>query len=263
MNARNARLLTRGLALACAGLAGLAVVQYAGLGRGYRWAPDGASGEPAPFGKIDEQTVELPPMAAFAQIEAHPLFNPDRQPTEVGQGDALAGDADEDAAPVNPLAVALTGVILDEADGVRIAMLQDQARNQPVALRVGMPLEGEQSAWTLVEVHPRKVVFRNPSDETAEIELETAAPQPARQPPPARGRPAPQPPPRSGAAQPGRAPATADPSAVQPPPGAQEDLARRIEERRRQMREEALKDEAAEQEKNGAGKRGPNQTVTE
>lgn len=261
MNARNARLLTRGLAIACAGLAALAGMQYAGLGRGYHWAPEGSAGEATVFGKIDEQTVELPPRTAFAQIEAHPLFNPDRQPTEAGEGAADAMAA-EDAAPTSPLTVALTGIIVDEAHGVRIAMLQDQARNQAVALRVGMPLEGDQSAWTLVEVHPRKVVFRNPADETAEIELETAAPPPVRRPPPARGRPAPQP--RGAGAGTAQEPATADPSAVQPPPpGAQEDLARRIEERRRQMREEALKEQAVEQETNGAGNRGPNETVTE
>ena len=45
-------------------------------------------------------------------------------------------------------------------------MVQDKARNQSVALKVGMPLEGDQASWTLVEVKPRSVVFRSAANET-------------------------------------------------------------------------------------------------
>jgi general secretion pathway protein N len=108
---------------------------------------------------------------------------------------------------------------------LRIAMVRDNMRNDSQALKVGMPLAGEQAGWTLVSVEPRLATFRNASDETAEIELHPAA-TPA---PPAGA-------PRGKAVEP------AAPGAVAPESkdtGADSDLAKRIEERRRQMREEA------------------------
>jgi len=220
MNVRAARLTTNALAGACGLLLLLVIAQYAGLGRGYHWSADGeGDGEAAraPVGAIDQKPVQMPPFSSFAAIEAHPLFNEDREPTPV---DASGGD--EAAPPPSPLNVALTGVILDEKNHVRIAMLQDKARNESIALKVGMPLEGDQASWTLVDVQPRSVVFRNSANETSEIELETAV-----APPPKAGRttrPAAKP-----AGNPGKTESTA--------PGG--DLAKRIEERRRQMREDA------------------------
>jgi general secretion pathway protein N len=177
------------------------------------------------LGKIDNKPVVLPPASAFAAIEAHPIFNEDRKPTPQD----TSGTDEADAPPPNPLSVMLTGVILDDKNHVRIAMLQDKARNQPVALRVGMPLEGDQASWTLVEVKPRAAVFRSAANETTEVELETAvaALKPAA---PAPKGPAPRPggsPPR-----PGQPPAAAGTN-------ANADLARRIEDRRKQMRDEA------------------------
>ncbi|MGN6520638.1 MAG: hypothetical protein ACTHK2_14560 [Dokdonella sp.] len=227
MNVRVARLITHVLAGICGVLALVAVLQYAGFGRGYSWAPDGEPlEEHAPLAGIDKQSLQMPPASAFAAVEQHPLFNEDRQPTPV---DATAGA--EAVEPPSPLNIALTGVILDEANHVRVAMFQDKARNQAVALKVGMPLEGEQASWTLVEVKPRGAVFRNAANETTEVELETAlAPsQGAGAKRPAGNRPAPgnRPPDKAGAAKPD---AKGD---------ASQDLARRIEERRKQMREDA------------------------
>lgn len=235
MNARAARLLTQTLAGVCGVLALCAVVLYAGFGRGYGWLPDEGEENPRPqVGAVDNKPVQLPPASSFAAIDAHPLFNEDRQPTPV---DASASGVEE-APPPSPLNVALTGVILDAARDVHIAMVQDRARNQAIALRVGMPLEGEQASWTLVEVKPRAAVFRSAANETTEIELETsvaqaapAKPSPGR--PQAPGKPGAPVPPPAGAKGPA-------PNAVPSPANdASADLARRIEERRRQMREDA------------------------
>ena len=159
----------------------------------------------------------MPPESAFAAISRHPLFNDDREPTPV----AATASGEEDAPPPSPLNVILTGVILDRK--VKIAMLQDLTLNQPVALRVGMPLEGDQASWTLVDVKPRGAVFRNAANETTEVELQTSVVQP----PPPRGR---------------RANPPANTRNAQPPTQKQDanaDLAKRIEERRRKMREDA------------------------
>jgi general secretion pathway protein N len=221
MNIRAARLATNILGGICATLVLVAILQYAGFGRGYTWSDDegGAANEAVPGG-IDKQALQMPPASAFAAVDEHPLFNDDRQPTPVD----AAGSAD--TPPPSPLNVALTGIILDEENHVRVAMLQDKARNQAVALKVGMPLEGEQASWTLVEVKPRLVVFRNAANESAEVELETALkPSAGGAKPPARGG-KPAAPPRSAAAPKKSADASSD-------------LARRIEERRKQMREDA------------------------
>lgn len=229
MNIRAARLTTNVLAAACAALALVAIAEYAGVGRGYAWSDEA----PAEAGEtqtaaIDKQPVQLPPASAFVAVQEHPLFNDDRLPTPI---DATAAS---DVPPPSPLNVTLTGVILDEQNDVRVAMLQDKARNQAVALKVGMPLEGEQASWTLVEVKPRLAVFRSAANETAEVELETSTVPMKRgstagAKPPAGRKPAtPTNPRRPGAA------------AAQGKSGnASSDLARRIEERRKQMREDA------------------------
>jgi general secretion pathway protein N len=233
MNIQTARLVTKVLAGTCAVLAVFAIAQYAGLGSGYRWAEDGdVKGEQAATGAIDKKPVTLPPASAFAEIEAHPLFNEDREPTPES-----ADGGDEAAPPPSPLNIALTGVILDEVNHVRIAMLQDKTRNQAVALKVGMPLEGDQASWTLIDVKPRLVVFRSAANETTEVALETSVVQP----PPPRPAPRANAPAAPGGKPGNRQPPRGQPNAAPNPKDNGADLARRIEERRRQMREDAEK----------------------
>lgn len=233
MNVRTTRLATQALAGICGGLLLLVVLQYAGIGRGYGWS-SGAAGDVdrAMAGRIDNTPVQLPPESAFAAIARHPLFNDDREPTPV---DATAA-GEEEAPPLSPLSVILTGVILDR--DVKIAMLQDLTLNQPVALRVGMPLAGDQSSWTLVDVKARGAVFRNAANETTEVELQTSVAQPPPQ-QQQRGR---------------RVNTPANPRTAQPPAQNQDanaDLAKRIEDRRRKMREDAerLRGDAAQPKK--------------
>jgi general secretion pathway protein N len=237
MNVRVARLTTTALGAVCGFLLLTALLQYAGVGRGYGWAPDDPASEPAlPGGTVDEKPLKLPPASAFAEVDAHPLFNEDRQPTPV---DASEGEGA--AAPQSPLNIALTGIV--STSSVKIAMVQDKARNQSMALKVGMPLEGDQASWTLVEVKPRSVVFRSAANERTEVELETAITAPPKPAPSHSARP--------------NTPATAKGN----PAGSNAkdtkrtdsgDLAKRIEDRRRQMREDA--DSLRKQ---GGGKNNP------
>ncbi|MFZ2236205.1 MAG: hypothetical protein WAV67_07505, partial [Dokdonella sp.] len=185
MSLRAARWLMIGLAAGCAVLAITLLVQLAGFGRGYGWIADDAGVAPLDVGTIDRTPFSLPAESTYSAVAARPLFNDDRQPTPL---DALA-DA-EPAAPPVPLNITLTGVIVTSK--VRLAMIQDKSRNQPLALKVGMPLEGEQSQWTLVEVKARSAVFVNPANERSEVELETSAvPLPAVAAAPAIQQPAP------------------------------------------------------------------------
>jgi general secretion pathway protein N len=223
MNVRVARLTTTALGAACGLLLLIALLQYAGVGRRYGWAPDDpASAPPLPGGTVDEKPLKLPSESAFAEVDAHPLFNEDRQPTPL---DASEGT---NTAPLSPLNITLTGIV--STSSVKIAMVQDKGRNQSVALKVGMPLEGDQASWTLIEVKPRSVVFRSAANERTEVELETAVNQPPKPAPAHNTRTT------APATAKGTTSATTTKDNKRPDSG---DLAKRIEERRRQMREDA------------------------
>ncbi|HET7925305.1 MAG TPA: hypothetical protein VFL30_10420 [Rhodanobacteraceae bacterium] len=226
MNVRIARLSTTVLAGACGFLLFTALLQYAGVGRGYRWAADDPSSEPPlPGGAVDDKPLKLPPASAFAEVEMHPLFNEDRKPTPID-----ASEGEDAGAPQSPLNITLTGII--STSSVKIAMVQDKARNQSVALKVGMPLEGDQASWTLVEVKPRSVVFKSAANEKTEVELETSVAQPPRAPAPRSAR--------TGSPANNARGNTAS-AARDSKKGDSGDLAKRIEDRRRQMREDAEK----------------------
>jgi general secretion pathway protein N len=158
----------------------------------------------------------------YAEVQAHPLFNEDRQPTPTDASDGL--DA---SVPQNPLNITLTGIV--STSSVKIAMVQDKARNQSIALKVGMPLEGDQASWTLVEVKPRSVVFKSAANERTEVELETSVAQPPKAPAPRTAR---------TGTPPNKANGNSAKDNKKPDSG---DLAKRIEDRRRQMREDAEK----------------------
>lgn len=228
MNVRFARLTTTALGAVCGVLVVAALLQYAGVGRGYGWAPDDPESMPQlPGGAVDDKPLKLPPESAFAEVDRHPLFNEDRMPTPV---DASAGG--DEVAVVSPLNITLTGIVSTSA--VKIAMVQDKARNQSVALKVGMPLEGDQAGWTLVEVKPRSVVFRNASNEKSEVELETAVAAAPKSAAPRSSR-------SSANQRTGVANTNTRSAGNTDNKRDSNDLAKRIEERRRQMREDAEK----------------------
>lgn len=224
MDLRTARMLTLVLAGLCGLLLLSALIQFAGYGRGYGWLPPDAPSDQVVAAEIDQTPIKIPPISSFTEVESRPLFNDDRRPTPHDDG-----EAETEAPPAVALNVTLTGIIIvrktESTEELRIAMVRDNMRNESLALKVGMPLSGDQAGWTLVSVEPRMATFRNASDEKAEIELNTAAT-------PARAPMKPVPP---RAAPPGRQP----PAAQKRDNTAESDLARRIEERRRQMREEA------------------------
>jgi general secretion pathway protein N len=231
MSVRGANLLSLVLAGACGVLLLLDLALEFGLGRGYRWLDADRVEDPGlTVAGIDREPFKLPPETAFAAIEAKPIFNEDRKPTPE--------TPDEPAAPPPPSAplnIALTGVVLTPQ--VRMALIQDKTRNVAVALKEGMPMPGDQGGWTLTEIKPRSVVFKETNGDEVEVELSTAvAGQKPGAPPRAAGAPVAGA--KSAAVVAPVAPPVAPPAA-QPNPQSAEQLQRRIEERRRQMREEA------------------------
>ena len=226
MGIQAAKLLTVTLAGACGLLLLLALLLQVGLGRGYHWLSaddDAVAGLGA--ANINRVPFKLPPETSFAQTDARPLFNEDRKPTP-----DTPVEAGPPPAPAVPLNVSLTGVILTPQ--LHLAMIHDNAKNDSTSVKEGMPLPGDLGGWTLTRVKERSAIFKEAAGDEVEVELSTAvaSPKPGAQ---ARaGAPAPAMP-----QAPGSRPMPAMPK---PPDGNQaEQLQRRIEERRKQMRDEA------------------------
>lgn len=229
MNARTARLITLSLAGACGVMALAGVLAWMGAGRGYGWLPEADAPPVTGVGRIDTEAVVMPPDSEFAEVRQRPIFNEDRKPTPIVE------EVKPLDAPTAPLNITLTGIVM--TPDLKLAMVRDNTKNEAVSLRVGMPLPGEQQGWTLAEIRARSVVFRNPQDETSEVELEVAPGLTV--PPSARAVPPPPPPGAAPAPPPGgNVPANVP---GQPPPDRAAELQRRIEERRREMREQAEK----------------------
>lgn len=118
---------------------------------------------------------QLEPLAKFAVIKQHPLFNKDRKPVDVIGAGAGAGAGSSDAqlaeaeAANNPLDAELTGVVITQKQ--RIAIFWDQTAKTTIRVFQGNRLEGELSSWTLVKVEARKVVLKNRQGKKAELEL--------------------------------------------------------------------------------------------
>jgi general secretion pathway protein N len=234
MSTQAAKLLSAILAGVCGVLLLLALAMQFGFGRGYSWLrPDGDSAQVASVA-IDKTPFKLPPETQFADTTARPLFNDDRKPTP-DSPDA----PDTPPPPKVPLNIALTGVILTPQ--LHLAMVHDKLKNKDMALKEGMPMDGDQGGWILTRINPRSAVFRETSGEEVEVELSTAVAGPTSA---VNARPGAQ-----AVVAPVRVPAPA-PMAAPPAQNAQaQALQQRIEERRRQMREEAerLRQQKAEQ----------------
>jgi general secretion pathway protein N len=225
MSTQGAKLLTLILAGACGVLFLLALALQIGLGRGYSWLPAEVDASAVGAAAIDRTPFKLAAETEFAATQARPLFNEDRKPTP----DEPSDESGAPQPPSAPLNVALTGVVLTPE--LRVAMVQDKSKgNASVALKEGMPMPGDQGGWTLARVNPRSAIFRETSGDEIEVELTTAVANPRANAP---GRP-------NTPAVPGQARVTPNaPVAASNPNPQSEALQRRIEERRKQMRDEA------------------------
>lgn len=230
MSLQGAKVLTLVLAAACGALLLLAFALQIGFGRGYSWssADEDTAAPPLGGGAVDRQPFKLPPEASFAETTARPLFNDDRKPTPDAPAEIAV------VPPSQPLNISLTGVILTPQ--LHLAMIHDNAKNDPFSVKEGMPLPGDLGGWTLVKVKERSAMFKESAGDEVEVELSTAVASPKPGTPPPR-------PTGAAPATPGAAPqfGPKPPAAAVKPPDAMqaEQMQRRIEERRKQMRDEA------------------------
>jgi general secretion pathway protein N len=225
----------------------LLVVEF-GLGARYSLHPDGVP----EAGQVPEVAL-LSGLATaegfehYSSIVERPLFSADRRPIAADAAGQAA--ADEAPAPA-PLTVVVTSIIL--TDDKRIAIVVDPSSNKSQTVSMGGALSGDQAAWRLVELEPRRAVFEGPGGRSA-LDLRVFDGQGGEPPTPVavpsqanrdaaantagagsnRGN-------AAGNASKGDSPAVpgGGPQADSPEARA-EAIRKRIEERRRQMREEA------------------------
>lgn len=241
------RRIATGLAATAGVLLVVVLAMAFGLGRGYSLADLDADDAPPPVEvSLTAEMPRMPAAATYADVLVRPLFNESRQPEALPDAGVAASPAA--SAPLN---VSVSGIII--TPDARIALVTNNANQQTERVRVGQPLGGDQSAWTLTELKPRAAVFDGGSLGTQEIELTTDTAGI-----PATGSASVQPPAvdPAAAAQAPAGPATVLPGALSlPTPGAaaeqqgvqtapagaptEEEIRKRIEERRRQLREEA------------------------
>ena len=207
------------------------VATWLGLGGRFSLHPEDLSRvEAVPVVKLAGKATQMPDMDRYAAISQRPLFNSDRLPF-VGEssGDDEAVVEEE---VLMPLDATLTGVIKIGED-TAIALIKGNKSGESQSVKVGENLQGDLSIYKLVELEPRKAVFDGPRGRS-ELEMETFSGK-GGTPSTAMRKPAEDAPTEDS----GR-PEDADSSADNNSPEAQaERIRRRIEERRRQMREEA------------------------
>ncbi|MGQ0800098.1 MAG: hypothetical protein ACT4NL_08315 [Pseudomarimonas sp.] len=243
MSAASLRLLTLLLSVFCGWSLLVLLAVETGLGGRYSLQPEDAEQIAVPPSlRLDRAQSALGSLESYAVIAERPLFNADRRPLPP----EATGTAAAPVAASAPLDVILTSVIL--RGDTQIAQFTDRTSGVSQTLKVGQSLAGEQSGWKLVELAARGAVFEGPSGRIdAELrvfdgqggEAPTAPPAPPviteSTPPPAGGE---------GSAE---NPTAQVADEAQSPESRAEMIRRRIEERRRQMREEAAR--AAEKQK--------------
>lgn len=236
MASRSQMLLTSALGAVTAWSAMFALLGVAGLGGRYSTLPDDPSlvGE-LPRMNLEQAVSSLEGAGTYAAIGDRPLFNLDRRPLPpVTPPDAVDGGGTPP--PPTPPEFILTSVI--KSSDKQIAIVQHTPSGKSQTVSVGQPLEAELAGWTLIELAPRGAVFDGGGGRKSfELRVFDGT---GGQPPTPIDVPAGQAP---GAPQADAAPPPAAdgqlPQATDTPEARAEMIRRRIEERRRQMREEA------------------------
>lgn len=244
-------------------LAAVLIAQKFGLGDGYRLAPlDAGEGAPPPPSAPVRRAMVLKPFSNYEMLLQRPLFNEDRKPTPIEEE-----VSETPQATVAALDAQLTGIIL--MPNTKLAMLRENASGKGLRVRLGSELDGALAGWKLVDLQPRKAVFEAQGQGRQELELavdKAGAPAVAapalpnmqtgtspmgrpQAPPPTIGQVTPAMPQVPNKEQMVQSSGGSTPS-VEPPAGSTvepeqpevaESIRQRIEERRRQLREEAAR----------------------
>jgi len=134
--------------------------------------------KPAGGQAISAQPVEAPDtgleaLAEYAMIIERPVFFPDRRLPELAVAEETIETELEpmpEADPIEPLRAVVAGIIITPE--AKIAMVNDEVTGKVMVLKEGMSLEGEQAAWQLSEITPRKADFVAADGQRSALELQ-------------------------------------------------------------------------------------------
>lgn len=212
------------------------LVALAGLGGTVELHPDDPALAPAlPQIERGDTAPALEPIATYAEVHERPLFSPDRRPQSV----QLAATAE-----AGTEGLLLTSVILTPQ--LRMALLRDGPEGPTLRVREGETLPGRPS-WRLVEISPREAVIEG-GDGRRQLLLRVFDGKGGENPTPtSHGTRQANVSPQAPAAAPA-APANANVTANEAPLSRAEEIRRRIEARRTQLREAAAKRSPAQEE---------------
>jgi len=236
MASRSQILLTAGLGAVTAWSALFALAGVLGLGGRYGLLPDDPSlvGE-LPQINLEQAVSSLEGAGTYAAIGDRPLFNFDRRPLPpVVPPDAVVDGGTPTPAP--PPEFILTSVI--KSGDKQIAIVQHTPSGKSQTVAVGAALQAELAGWTLIELAPRGAVFEGGGGRKS-FELRVFDGTGGQPPTPIDVAPAQAAAPQDGAAPVVGADGQPQQAAADTPEARAEMIRRRIEERRRQMREEA------------------------
>lgn len=232
MATRSQILLTAALAAVTAWSALFALAGVAGLAGRYSTLPDDPSlVSPLPAVNLEQAVSTLEGVGSYAAIGDRPLFNLDRRPLPpVNAPDPNAGPP---TPPPSTPDFILTSVV--KSGDKQFAIVQHTPSGKSQSVAVGAQLQAELTGWTLVELAPRGAVFEGGGGRKS-FELRVFDGTGGQPPTPIDVPP--------GIAQDGAAAAVGadgqpQQAATDTPEARAEMIRRRIEERRRQMREEA------------------------
>lgn len=227
MSAASARLLRVALIGVFVWSALVLLLAEAGMGGRYVLHPDDPNRvEPLPELALSRAQSQLRPLTEYAVIGERPLFNPDRRPQPSEAAPAAVTDAP--AAPVE-LDLVLTSVII--AGDTKIAVVAERSGENSQSVKLGQALTGNQAGWKLVELQPRQAVFEGPGGRS-QVGLRVFDGVGGQAPTPAAVESAP---------VQVETTENAPPAEEQTPEQRADMIRKRIEERRRQMREEAAR----------------------
>jgi len=231
MASRSQILLTSALAALTAWSGVFALSALTGLGGRFNTLEEDASLVPElPQVNLEQAVSRLEGQGAYAAIGDRPLFNYDRRPLPpvVSQ----AADAGNTSTAPASFDLVLTGVI--KSGDRQIAIVQHTPTGKSQSVAVGSGLLAELAGWTLVELQARGAIFEGPGGRKS-VELRVFDGTGGQPPTPVDvAAPA-----QAVAAQPVGADGQPAQAPVDTPEARAEMIRRRIEERRRQMREEA------------------------
>ena len=123
---------------------------------------------------VEAPETGLAELSQYATIIERPVFFPDRRlPVlleEVQENELVEIAPIPEPDPVEPLKAAIAGIIITPE--YRVAMVTDEVAGKVMIMREGMNFEGEQAAWQLQSITPRKADFVSIDGQSSALELQ-------------------------------------------------------------------------------------------